>query len=1242
MEMADNPQMTVVDPDAPTDKSVNQALASLPTWEEWLQQHGFVPQERTRFTGAQWNREWRDQGRGWKVRIAPAPDTINVIVYNNPLRYGKQLAMVSVAERSVPKVVQRLATEIEREVSDATKKRRVVAYTSSVPWEDREDKYVEERPVTNAAMRRMGLMDESVEPDPDEVSPEQLERALKRVRVHCIIPGQRVRVRRQNAGRLTGAMGTVVDATAHACYVAIDDYVNAGDPDPFRFTEDELEPVYENQEPDPDAPEPYLDALDCITPLKQLGYQLISGTYRKNLPLGDNGGRLKIEVEPQKQDVAAIIYVEFASLVVGEMRRVQDILVFSPFDIVDTCREIEKLAFAVDGGVCDFADALRAKGYKGTPVTNREHLYYIFGESAMEPDDVDNPQPYFQELQRHGEVINAFRGHGVRLKRRMSAERPYYEMFYIPNAVEDVSYDIIIEPDADQSWAVSASGLKEFTDERRGDWQEEFDIEQTWNIPAGADLHAVVDDLLSELQRHKGPEEPGAACRRVGESVDDPAGYVDKLARAQYCPRCGSHDTKCIGTHSRLPGGYGSGEPQEFWECNACADKFLWSDERSVGFKMEASKPVEPDPDDPQMMVNRMRSAKMGDIVDIVCPRCGDVHQSAKNWPDDAPKEWGFPCDKCGAHIPLVNTVIESVDDDIDPKEYANDVLYVDNTLTALGYHFAWNAHFPHWQKMIDPQLQFVVFVETDRFKWQFQAYRPTSDGKWALKTSSPGRDFSSIRADLEMWERKARAGELLSEAEEPEVDATAYANATFDPVQFLKENGWALHSEQHYTYYAKTFKLPRPYQLGGMTFTGVQVRVGIERSLFGTVSVGVYFVDDKDSGLGIQGYDLHRQQVYPWDEAEQGTAPERVYDNGMSIRRFAQGIEGVIANAKWPENRTAALLASNAVKAQIDTFIKQLNRGAAVPLYTEMAEALDPDEPTEDVLKQLPQQTFVTFTRQFQEDQEYAEANFPGEPLEQALGKQLLRELAEANVFDMSTIRVVGFERVDDDVYKVRLAFTGDYGSDETLRDLIQSTYREAAVAGEFNVEQYRPVKAQGVRCRHCGRSIRKVNGVWIDPAAKGDDSMWRETCEAHDTFTADHEPDDTTRSSGPQVEALDPDDPNLVLQSHPGFQFKDTSYLGVMVFIKGPGEDKSDWPQDIGRVVRGPEPDPPYARQRWYVIGVRGIVPEQLDEYGFGIHKHEKLRTFDTKEDAAMAIWLTWSRLDKKRQRGYLLPNT
>lgn len=44
---------------------------------------------------------------------------------------------------------------------------------------------------------------------------------------------------------------------------------------------------------------------------------------------------------------------------------------------------------------------------------------------------------------------------------------------------------------------------------------------------------------------------------------------------------------------------------------------------------------------------------------------------------------------------------------------------------------------------------------------------------------------------------------------------------------------------------------------------------------------------------------------------------------------------------------------------------------------------------------------------------------------------------------------------------------------------------------------------------CQYCSRRIVRRNGTWIDPAATGDDSLWRETCEGNDTFAAEHAPD-------------------------------------------------------------------------------------------------------------------------------------
>lgn len=44
---------------------------------------------------------------------------------------------------------------------------------------------------------------------------------------------------------------------------------------------------------------------------------------------------------------------------------------------------------------------------------------------------------------------------------------------------------------------------------------------------------------------------------------------------------------------------------------------------------------------------------------------------------------------------------------------------------------------------------------------------------------------------------------------------------------------------------------------------------------------------------------------------------------------------------------------------------------------------------------------------------------------------------------------------------------------------------------------------------CRHCGqRIVLMASGSWVDPVARGDDGLWRETCDSHETFSAEHEP--------------------------------------------------------------------------------------------------------------------------------------
>jgi hypothetical protein len=1180
--MVESPQNQQIDPDEPTEATVKQTLVSLPTldWEGWLGQNGFTRNENFQRSADEWNRNWPQHGRGWRLRVAPALDTVHIIVIFSTLsRVACHLVSVGVSERSVIKVVSRVITEIERPVSDATKKRRILAFTRTL--HDEPVVQQEARPICRP-----------IPDDPDDLNPEQMSQMLDRLRARCFQKGQRVRIRSPRHTRLNGEMGTVVDAGPHSCYVAVDSYVEANDPDPFRFEEHELEPVFESTE-DVDAPEPYMAALDYLTPLKQLGYSasMLDLTYRKSIRMDQRvagfanqsiEGYLRIIVHPK--DARVIVYIDYQSG--SERERIISIEV-DALEVIDVVRELEQLA-AQSQSACEYADKLRQRDFpKSLSATSADRLCYLFGESAMEPDDPDDPKPYFQELQRHAEVINVFRDHGVRMRRRWKQDHPYYAMFWVPNAVEDVSYDILLEPSSDHSWSVTAKGLKEFHHDIDGDVQEEFDIEGAWIISAGAtgeELLTEVDNILHAISSHKGPEEPtlqGPDVDDIDEGVDDEidfekyakdsAGYnpvqlltakeLRKIARdAGYRVNSCYHSKRTTGYSLALtpgnderfrsfqdsPDGEAIRMEQAFREGIIARLPVLGKIEHGM-YNLDAKLDIHcwpwsglhsAVPEDPHNYVLyvdvqpedanlRGPGGVVRETVDEPspehylakisarhCPACqadltkprsvaeyferpgGHEHNEYKIhghygneatrvnafvW-DDRPDRslagytsTGRNCEACGAACRRIGEALDGLgepepvtsppEDELDAAAYAMDTLVPDNTLRELGYALARevNEH-PHWRKQISDKIKFVVFINDSQLNFTFQVYESVPSGEfWQLRGSFAGTDLRKLKASLMRWEQRAKDGMLLGNepggvgrlvaeglddpdlvlqthkpkgyalygqyanydapisfstfktlpeavaaarqrdlcndydyvwadelefnslekwdlgetmackytgikyritseyeterVEHPDavsgappvaesaddVGAEAYAKTTFDPVEFLRSDGWANHSEQHYTYYAKTFKMPRPYQLGGMVFTGVQVRIGIERNLFNQAAVGIYFVDDQERGFGVQGCALSRQTVYPWNEADYDTPPESFFDNGMSIRRFARGIEKVIQNAAWPEKREASLVASSAVKVEVDRFVKALNQQAEVPLY--------PDRPVEEAV---------------------------------------------------------------------------------------------------------------------------------------------------------------------------------------------------------------------------------------------------------------------------------------------------
>lgn len=66
------------------------------------------------------------------------------------------------------------------------------------------------------------------------------------------------------------------------------------------------------------------------------------------------------------------------------------------------------------------------------------------------------------------------------------------------------------------------------------------------------------------------------------------------------------------------------------------------------------------------------------------------------------------------------------------------------------------------------------------------------------------------------------------------------------------------------------------------------------------------------------------------------------------------------------------------------------------------------------------------------------------------------------------------------------------------------------ATATSSVAVQDWIGMTRPDTNCRHCHRPIVEVNGAWVDPEATGDDVIWRETCDAHDTFVAEHEPEE------------------------------------------------------------------------------------------------------------------------------------
>lgn len=103
-------------------------------------------------------------------------------------------------------------------------------------------------------------------------------------------------------------------------------------------------------------------------------------------------------------------------------------------------------------------------------------------------------------------------------------------------------------------------------------------------------------------------------------------------------------------------------------------------------------------------------------------------------------------------------------------------------------------------------------------------------------------------------------------------------------------------------------------------------------------------------------------------------------------------------------------------------------------------------------------------------------------------------------------------FDRHREVIRQAALAFLhGDDDQGISLKDLA-----DALDVAYEDVEAIQAQDAETTTCRHCGRRIvHDKNEGWIDPEAGYDDEdgdgIWRTTCDSHDTFTAEHEPEET-----------------------------------------------------------------------------------------------------------------------------------
>lgn len=85
-------------------------------------------------------------------------------------------------------------------------------------------------------------------------------------------------------------------------------------------------------------------------------------------------------------------------------------------------------------------------------------------------------------------------------------------------------------------------------------------------------------------------------------------------------------------------------------------------------------------------------------------------------------------------------------------------------------------------------------------------------------------------------------------------------------------------------------------------------------------------------------------------------------------------------------------------------------------------------------------------------------------------------------------------FNRIDDEIRELH-----DAGGDRMREDLADVT--PDMVSEWEHLEDPATIPRE---CVHCGRTVTREDGSWIDPEATGDDVVWREVCDGNDTERA------------------------------------------------------------------------------------------------------------------------------------------